>query len=131
MRESRRTYRTLKGIFLGLRAQGLSSRGFCAVPFNNGIGVDANRALFLAVGHRRVGGPAAHNAMMDEEFVRRRGWVSRADFLDMLRASNLVRGPSSTEMAIHIGHQRGGWKGSVVGGACFILPAMLIVMLCA
>lgn len=68
---------------------------------------------------------------MEEEFVRRRGWVSHADFLDMLGASNLVPGPSSTEMAIHIGHQRAGWRGLVVAGVCFILPAMLIVMACA
>ena len=86
---------------------------------------------FLRFGTTAFCGPAAHIAMMDEEFVRRRDWVSQADFLDMLGASNLVPGPSSTEMAIHIGHQRGGWKGLVVAGVCFILPAMLIVMACA
>jgi chromate transporter len=86
---------------------------------------------FLRLGTIAFGGPAAHIAMMEEEFVRRRRWVSRGDFLDMLGASNLVPGPSSTEMAIHIGHQRGGWKGLVVGGACFILPAMLMVIACA
>jgi chromate transporter len=83
---------------------------------------------FLRLGATAFGGPAAHIAMMQEEFVRRRGWVSHADFLDMLGASNLVPGPSSTEMAIHIGHQRAGWRGLVVAGVCFILPAMLIVM---
>ncbi len=66
--------------------------------------------------------------MMEEEFVRRRAWISQSEFLDMLGASNLVPGPSSTEMAIHIGHQRAGWKGLLVGGICFILPAMLMVM---
>ena len=86
---------------------------------------------FLRLGTTAFGGPAAHIAMMEEEFVRRRGWVSYADFLDMLGASNLVPGPSSTEMAIHIGHQRAGWRGLVVAGVCFILPAMLIVMVCA
>ena len=86
---------------------------------------------FLRLGLTAFGGPAAHIAMMDEEFVRRRAWVSRAEFLDMLGASNLVPGPSSTEMAIHIGHQRAGWRGLVVAGTCFILPAMLIVMVCA
>ncbi len=86
---------------------------------------------FLRLGTIAFGGPAAHIAMMEEEFVRRRGWVSHADFLDMLGASNLIPGPSSTEVAIHIGHQRAGWKGLVVAGACFILPAMLIVMACA
>ncbi len=86
---------------------------------------------FLRLGATAFGGPAAHIAMMEEEFVRRRGWVSHADFLDMLGASNLVPGPSSTEMAIHIGHQRGGWSGLAVAGVCFILPAMVIVMACA
>jgi chromate transporter len=86
---------------------------------------------FLRLGATAFGGPAAHIAMMEEEFVRRRSWVSHADFLDMLGASNLVPVPSSTEMAIHIGHQRAGWKGLVVAGVCFILPAMLIVMACA
>ena len=86
---------------------------------------------FLRLGTIAFGGPAAHIAMMQEEFVRRRGWVSHADFLDMLGASNLVPGPSSTEMGIHIGHQRAGWKGLVVAGTCFILPAMLIVLVCA
>jgi chromate transporter len=86
---------------------------------------------FLRLGTIAFGGPAAHIAMMEEEFVRRRAWVSRADFLDMLGASNLVPGPSSTEMAIHIGHQRAGWRGLVIAGVCFIVPAMLIVMACA
>jgi chromate transporter len=86
---------------------------------------------FLRLGTIAFGGPAAHIAMMEEEFVQRRGWVSHEDFLDMLGASNLVPGPSSTEMAIHIGHQQRGWRGLVVAGVCFILPAMLIVMVCA
>jgi chromate transporter len=86
---------------------------------------------FLRLGLTAFGGPAAHIAMMEEEFVRRRGWVSRADFLDMLGASNLVPGPSSTEVAIHIGHQRAGWRGLVLAGVCFIVPAMLIVIACA
>ena len=86
---------------------------------------------FLRLGTTAFGGPAAHIAMMEEEFVRRRGWLSHAEFLDMLGATNLIPGPNSTEMAIHIGHQRGGWKGLVVGGVCFIVPAMLIVMAAA
>ena len=69
--------------------------------------------------------------MMEEEFFRRRRWLSHEDFLDMLGASNLVPGPSSTEMAIHVGHQRAGWRGLLAAGTCFILPAMLIVMACA
>ena len=66
---------------------------------------------FLRLGTIAFGGPAAHIAMMEEEFVRRRRWLSHQEFLDMLGASNLVPGPSSTEMAIHIGHQRAGWTG--------------------
>ena len=69
--------------------------------------------------------------MMEEEFVRRRGWISHEEFLDMLGATNLIPGPNSTEMAIHIGHRHAGWKGLVVGGVCFIVPAMLIVMAAA
>jgi chromate transporter len=69
--------------------------------------------------------------MMNEEFVRRRHWVTDEEFLDMLGASNLIPGPSSTEMAIHLGHQRAGWRGLAVGGICFILPAMILVMACA
>ena len=86
---------------------------------------------FLRLGTIAFGGPAAHIAMMEEEFVRRRRWVSQADFLDMLGASNLIPGPSSTEMAIHIGHQRAGWRGLIAAGTSFILPAMLMVMVCA
>jgi chromate transporter len=86
---------------------------------------------FLRLGTTAFGGPAAHVAMMEEEFVRRRGWLSHAEFLDMLGATNLIPGPNSTEMAIHIGHQRAGWKGLVMGGVCFIVPAMLIVMVAA
>ena len=95
-------------------------------------GVPGDLAVpFLRLGLTAFGGPAAHIAMMEEEFVRRRAWVSRADFLDMLGASNLVPGPSSTEVAIHIGHQRAGWRGLVIAGVCFIVPAMLIVIVCA
>jgi len=86
---------------------------------------------FLRLGTTALGGPAAHIAMMEEEFVRRRGWISREEFLDMLGATNLIPGPNSTEMAIHIGHQRAGWRGLVVAGLCFIVPAMLIVMAAA
>jgi chromate transporter len=65
--------------------------------------------------------------MMQEEVVRRRAWLSEAEFLDLLGATNLIPGPNSTEMAIHIGHRRAGWPGLVVAGVCFILPAMAIV----
>jgi len=83
--------------------------------------------LFLKLGTIAFGGPAAHIAMMEDEVVRRRRWMTHDEFLDLLGATNLIPGPNSTEMAIHIGHRRAGWKGLVVAGACFILPAMLIV----
>jgi len=84
--------------------------------------------LFLKLGTIAFGGPAAHIAMMEDEVVRRRGWLTRAEFLDLLGATNLIPGPNSTELAIHIGHRRAGWPGLLVAGAAFILPAMLIVM---
>ena len=83
--------------------------------------------LFLKLGTIAFGGPAAHVAMMEDEVVRRRRWLSREDFLDYLGATNLIPGPNSTELAIHIGHARAGWRGLVVAGVCFILPASLIV----
>jgi chromate transporter len=83
--------------------------------------------LFLKLGTIAFGGPAAHIAMMEDEVVRRRGWLTQDEFLDLLGATNLIPGPNSTELAIHIGHRRAGWKGLVVAGASFILPAFLIV----
>lgn len=65
--------------------------------------------------------------MMEEEIVRRRAWLSHEEFLDLLGATNFIPGPNSTEMAIHVGFRRAGWRGLVVAGACFILPAVLIV----
>jgi chromate transporter len=85
-------------------------------------------AFFLRLGFTAFGGPAAHIAMMEEEVVRRRRWLSREEFLDMLGATNLIPGPNSTEMAIHIGLSRAGWRGLVVAGACFILPAAGITL---
>lgn len=83
--------------------------------------------LFLKLGAIAFGGPAAHIAMMEDEVVRRRRWMTHDEFLDLLGATNLIPGPNSTEMAIHIGYRRAGWKGLVVAGASFILPAVLIV----
>jgi chromate transporter len=83
--------------------------------------------LFLRLGTTAFGGPAAHIAMMEHEVVRRRQWLTRQQFLDYLGATNLVPGPNSTELAIHIGHARAGWAGLLVAGVCFIVPAMLIV----
>ena len=83
--------------------------------------------LFLKLGTIAFGGPAAHIAMMEDEVVRRRQWLKRDEFLDLLGAANLIPGPNSTELAIHIGHRQAGWPGLLVAGSCFIAPAMLIV----
>ena len=83
--------------------------------------------LFIKLGTIAFGGPAAHIAMMEEEIVRRRRWLDHDRFLDLLGATNLIPGPNSTELAIHIGLVRAGWKGLFVAGTCFILPAMVIV----
>jgi chromate transporter len=87
--------------------------------------------LFLRLGTTAFGGPAAHIAMMEDEVVRRRRWLSREDFLDLLGATNIIPGPNSTEMAIHIGYQRCGWAGLVVAGVSFIVPAFFMVLLIA
>jgi len=84
--------------------------------------------LFLRLGTTAFGGPAAHIAMMEDEAVRRRQWLSREKFLDLLGATNLIPGPNSTEMAIHLGYERRGWPGLVVAGASFILPALGLVL---
>jgi chromate transporter len=87
--------------------------------------------LFLRLGGTAFGGPAAHIALMEDEVVRRRAWLSREEFLDLLAAANLIPGPNSTELAIHIGYRRAGWPGLLVAGVCFIVPAMLLVTLLA
>lgn len=83
--------------------------------------------VFLKLGTIAFGGPAAHIAMMDLEVVNRRQWLSREQLLDLLGVTNLIPGPNSTELAIHIGYERGGWRGLIIAGSCFILPAMLLV----
>jgi chromate transporter len=83
---------------------------------------------FLRLGFVAFGGPAAHIAMMEERFVRRLSWLPRERFLDMLGAVNLLPGPSSTELATYLGEMRGGLPGLFVAGACFILPAALLVI---
>src|SRR5437899_3359729 len=85
-------------------------------------------AVFLRLGLVAFGGPAAHIALMREELVRRRRWLSDAQFVDLLGITNLIPGPNSTEMAIHLGYTRAGAWGLVLGGVCFIVPAMLSVM---
>lgn len=87
--------------------------------------------VFLRLGATAFGGPAAHVALMEEEFVRRRGWVTHDEFVDLLGATNLIPGPNSTEMALHLGHRRAGMAGLVVAGLGFILPAVVLVMLAA
>ena len=84
--------------------------------------------LFLRLGATVFGGPAAHIAVMEEEVVRRRRWLERQEFLDLLGVTNLLPGPNSTEMAIHIGYRRAGLAGLAVAGASFILPAALFVL---
>ncbi|MDR3710245.1 MAG: chromate efflux transporter [Capsulimonadaceae bacterium] len=83
--------------------------------------------FFLRLGFTAFGGPAAHLAIMRDEVVTRRGWLTETEFLDLISAANLIPGPSSTEVAIHIGYRRCGWAGLAVAGLCFILPAALIV----
>ena len=88
-------------------------------------------SLFFRLGLTAFGGPAAHIAIMHDEVVIRRKWLDDQRFLDLLGATNLIPGPNSTEMVIHLGFLRAGWAGLVVGGACFILPAMISVMILA
>jgi chromate transporter len=83
--------------------------------------------FFLRLGTTAFGGPAAHIAIMEDELVRRRHWLSREKFLDLLGASNLIPGPSSSEMAIHIGYLCAGGRGLLIAGSCFILPAAVMV----
>ncbi|MFY9906362.1 MAG: chromate efflux transporter [Terriglobales bacterium] len=87
--------------------------------------------VFLKLGTIAFGGPAAHLAMMEEEFVRRRRWITHAEFLDRLATANLIPGPSSTEVAIFVGQLKRGWRGLIVAGCCFIVPAALMVSLIA
>src|SRR5262245_60932649 len=87
--------------------------------------------LFLRLGLTSFGGPAGHIAMMEQEIVRGRRWLTREQFLDYLAAANLIPGPNSTELAIHLGHARAGWPGLLVAGTAFILPGATIVGLLA
>src|SRR4051812_40127749 len=84
--------------------------------------------LFLRLGATSFGGPAAHIALMEREVVQGHGWLTHEEFLDMLGATNLIPGPNSTEMAIHIGWSRARWAGLMVAGVCFIAPAALITL---
>ena len=98
-----------------------------SAPSTNKISLRELAGFFLRLGTTAFGGPAAHIAMMEDELVRRRQWLSREKFLDLLGASNLIPGPSSSELAIHIGYLLAGWAGLLVAGTCFILPAAMMV----
>lgn len=87
--------------------------------------------VFLKLGIIGFGGPAVHIAMMEEEIVSKRQWISHEHFIDLIGATNLIPGPNSTEMALHCGHERAGWKGLIIAGACFILPAVIITAILA
>src|ERR1700677_4745700 len=87
--------------------------------------------VFLKLGTTAFGGPAAHIAMMEDEFVRKRQWITESEFLDRIAAASLIPGPSSTEVAIFIGQVQRGWAGLVIGGCCFIIPAAVLVTLIA
>lgn len=82
--------------------------------------------LFLRLGVTAFGGPAVHIAMMRDEVVQKLQWMSEQHFLDLIGATNLIPGPNSTEMAIHIGYEKGGWRGLIIAGSCFIIPAVII-----
>jgi len=87
--------------------------------------------LFFKLGSIAFGGPAAHIAMMEDEVVKKRKWMTPQHFLDLVGATNLIPGPNSTEMTMHCGHERAGWKGLIVAGACFVFPAVVITMVFA
>ena len=87
--------------------------------------------LFFKLGAISFGGPAAHIAMMEDEIVKKRKWITREHFLDLIGATNLIPGPNSTEMTMHCGYERAGWKGLITAGICFIFPAVLITALFA
>ncbi len=82
--------------------------------------------VFFKLGCIAFGGPAAHIAMMEKEIVEKRKWISQQHFLDLMGATNLIPGPNSTEMTMHCGHERAGWKGLFVAGICFIFPAVFL-----
>ena len=87
--------------------------------------------LFFKLGLIAFGGPAAHIAMMEDEFVTRRKWITREHFLDLIGATNLIPGPNSTEMTMHCGYHRAGLPGMVVAGLSFIVPAVTLTLLVA
>ncbi len=101
------------------------------IPSNSQTNLLEVIRLFLRLGFTAFGGPAAHIAMMRQEVVERLGWMSDQHFLDLVGATNLIPGPNSTEMTIHIGYERAGWRGLLAAGLCFILPAAVMVAVLA
>ncbi len=87
--------------------------------------------VFFKMGSIAFGGPAAHIAMMEDEIVKKRKWITSEHFLDLMGATNLIPGPNSTEMTMHCGHERAGWKGLFVAGICFVFPAVIMTMVLA
>ncbi len=114
-----------------LRSGGSAPLGPRSQPLENRTAQEVSLAelslVFLKLGTIAFGGPAAHIAMMEQEFVRRGNWLTESEFLDLLGMANLIPGPSSTELAIFIGYTKRGWKGLLVAGCCFILPAAILV----
>ncbi|HEU5358369.1 MAG TPA: chromate efflux transporter, partial [Gemmatimonadales bacterium] len=98
---------------------------------SSGGGAAEVLGVFLRLGATAFGGPAAHVALMEEEFVRRRRWLSRTELLDLVASAQLIPGPNSTELAIHLGYRRAGWRGLIAAGIGFILPAVLLTALLA
>ena len=109
----------------------VDSRLTAPVGAGNGPAVPELAALFLRLGCTAFGGPAAHVTVMETAVVTQRGWLTRAEFLDLLGVVQLLPGPNSTELAVHIGHTRGGWRGGVVAGLCFVSPSVVLVWLLA
>ena len=109
----------------------MDSRLTAPVGGGNSRDVREIAALFLRLGCTAFGGPAAHVTLMESELVAKRGWLTRAEFLDLLGVVQVLPGPNSTELAVHVGHTRGGWHGGMVAGLCFVVPSVLLVWLLA
>jgi len=109
----------------------VQSRLTAPVGAGNRRDTNAIARLFLRLGLTAFGGPSAHIALMEAEVVTKRAWLTRGEFLDRMALVQVLPGPNSTELAIHIGHARAGWRGGLVAGLCFILPSVVLVWLLA
>jgi chromate transporter len=101
------------------------------IPTEDKISLKEIARLFLKLGITGFGGPAAHISMMRHEVVQKKKWLTEEHFIDLVGATNLIPGPNSTEMAIHIGREKAGWKGLITAGVCFIVPAVIITAIIA